>query len=108
VRAYACPIYAVPVTTIDEDARYRAAKSRVGQLRGFYVHLTTFIVVNAFLIILNLITSPDTLWFYWVLLGWWVGLIAHALQVYGSFTIFGKDWEDRKIKEYLDRDQRAS
>ena len=88
-----------------EDDRYKAAKSRVAQLRGFYVHLTTFIVVNAFLVTLNLLTSPDSLWFYWVLLGWGIGLVAHALQVYGSFTIFGRDWEERKIEEYLKRDR---
>ena len=88
-----------------EDDRFRAAKSRVAQLRGFYVHLTTFIVVNAFLVTLNLLTSPDSLWFYWVLLGWGIGLVAHALQVYGSFTIFGRDWEERKIEEYLKRDR---
>jgi 2TM domain len=91
-----------------EDDRYRAAKSRVAQLRGFYVHLTTFIVVNAFLLVLNLLTDADNLWFYWVLLGWGIGLVAHALQVYGSFTIFGKDWEERKVQEYLKRDERSS
>ena len=69
------------------------------------MHLTTFIVVNAFLVTLNLLTSPDSLWFYWVLLGWGIGLVAHALQVYGSFTIFGRDWEERKIEEYLKRDR---
>ena len=88
-----------------EDDRYKAAKSRVAQLRGFYVHLTTFIVVNLFLLVLNLLTDADNLWFYWVLLGWGIGIVAHALQVYGSFTIFGKDWEDRKVQEYLKRDQ---
>ena len=87
-----------------EDDRYKAAKSRVAQLRGFYVHLTTYICVNVFLIILNLLTSPDTLWFYWVTLGWGIGIVAHALQVYGSFTIFGKDWENRKIKKYMDQE----
>jgi hypothetical protein len=93
------------VTTIDDEARYRSAKSRVAQLRGFYVHLTTFIVVNVFLVILNLITSPHTLWFYWATLGWGIGLVAHALQTYGAFTIFGKDWEDRKIQQYMEREQ---
>jgi len=91
--------------TTTEDDRYKAAKSRVAQLRGFYVHLTAFIVVNAFLIVLNLLTSPQSLWFYWVLLGWGIGLVAHALQVYGSFTIFGRDWEERKVQEYLKRDR---
>jgi len=92
------------VATTEGD-QYRAAKSRVNQLRGFYTHLTTFIVVNLFLLVLNLLTDPDSLWFYWVLLGWGIGLVAHALQVYGSFTIFGKDWEERKIQEYLKREQ---
>lgn len=95
------------MTTIDDDARYRAAKSRVNQLRGFYVHLTVFVCVNAFLIILNLITTPHSLWFYWVTLGWGIGLVAHALQVYGTFTIFGKDWEDKKIREYMNREPQA-
>jgi len=93
------------VATTPEDDRYKAAKSRVNQLRGFYTHLTTFIVVNLFLLVLNLLTSPHSLWFYWVLLGWGIGLVAHALQVYGSFTIFGRDWEERKVQEYLKRDQ---
>jgi hypothetical protein len=95
------------MATVEGD-RYRAAKSRVNQLRGFYIHLTTFIVVNAFLIVLNLLTSPDTLWFYWVTLGWGVGIVAHALQVYGSFTIFGKDWENRKIKQYMEQERPGS
>jgi hypothetical protein len=96
----------VEATNVD-DNKYRAAKSRVQQLRAFYVHLTTYIVVNAFLIILNLLTDPHQLWFYWVTLGWGVGLVAHGLQTFGSFTIFGRDWEERKIQQYMDRDQRG-
>src|SRR5207248_11539529 len=59
---------------------------------------------RAYSCVLNLLTSPDTRWFYWLTLGWGVGIVAHALQVYGSFTIFGKDWEDRKIEQYMKRD----
>ncbi|MBV8592993.1 MAG: 2TM domain-containing protein [Caulobacteraceae bacterium] len=28
-------------------------------------------------------TSPRVLWFYWPLLGWGIGLGAHAIDVYG-------------------------
>jgi hypothetical protein len=38
--------------------------------------------VNALLIIVNLSTTPDKLWFYWPLLGWGIGLAAHAFGVY--------------------------
>ncbi len=88
-----------------EDERYKAARSRVQQLRAFYTHLATFLVINVFLVVLNLITSPDTLWFYWVTLGWGVGLVIHGLQVFGAWTIFGKDWEERKIRQYMERGQ---
>ena len=31
------------------------------------------------LIAVNLLTTPDRLWFYWPLLGWGIGILAHGL-----------------------------
>lgn len=45
--------------------------------RDFTVHLISYIIVNAFLIFLNLWTSPHALWFPWVLAGWGIGLAFH-------------------------------
>ena len=95
------------VVSSTEDDRYRAAKSRVAQLRAFYTHLTTFIVVNLFLLAINLLTDRHSLWFYWVVLGWGIGLAAHAMQVYAGGTWFGRDWEERKIRELMDRNRPA-
>ena len=95
------------MATTPEDDRYKAAKSRVWQLRGFYTHLSTFIVVNLFLLAVNLLTDRHSLWFYWVLLGWGIGLAAHAIQVYAGGTWFGRDWEERKIRELMDRNRPA-
>ncbi|MEM2799420.1 MAG: 2TM domain-containing protein, partial [Candidatus Bathyarchaeia archaeon] len=36
--------------------------------RGFIAHLAAYIIMNIFLIFINLLTSPHRLWFYWVLL----------------------------------------
>jgi len=33
------------------------------------------------LIAVNLIFTPDKLWFYWPLLGWGIGILAHGLAV---------------------------
>jgi two-component system, LytTR family, sensor kinase len=34
------------------------------------------------LIAVNLLTTPDKLWFYWPLIGWGIGIIAHGAAIY--------------------------
>ncbi|MCX8175854.1 MAG: 2TM domain-containing protein, partial [Candidatus Bathyarchaeota archaeon] len=45
--------------------------------KDFLSHLTAYVIVNVFLIFVNLLTSPSTLWFYWLILGWGIGLAFH-------------------------------
>ena len=84
-----------------EETKYQKAKERVAALRGFYIHLSVYVVVNLFLFLLNIITSPDDLWFYWVLLGWGIAVVAHAFSVFGAGRLFGADWEEKKIREIM-------
>ena len=58
--------------------------------RSFMMHLTFYVLINAMLIIFNLVSSPGTIWFHWPLLGWGIGLAMHFI----SFT-----FPDGKIKE---------
>lgn len=69
----------------EEGEKYKKAKSRVEELKGFYSHLITYIAVNIMLLVINLVTSPNHLWFYWVTVVWGIGLIWHAISVYGKF-----------------------
>ena len=48
---------------------------------GFFFHFSAYVLVNAILIAVNLIFTPDKLWFYWPLLGWGIGILAHGLAV---------------------------
>jgi len=89
----------------DKSDQYREAKERVEEEKKFFLHLGTYIIVNAFLVILNLVTSPNHLWFYWPMLGWGLGLALNALKVYGAYSVFSKDWEEKKIEKYM-RDKR--
>lgn len=91
---------------MDEEERYERAKKRVEELKGFYGHLITYIIVNTGLFILNMITSPKSLWFYWPLFGWGIGIIAHALSVFGLGGLFGRSWEEKKIKDIMEKDER--
>ena len=61
----------------DRTARQRARKAGRARL-GFYVHLTAYLAVSALLIAINLLTSTQRLWFVWPLLGWGIGIAAHA------------------------------
>ena len=58
------------------------ARKTVNARMGFFIHLTAFLVVNALLVFINLTTSPGRLWFYWPLLGWGIGIIAHAVATF--------------------------
>ncbi len=89
---------------MDEQAKYQEAKKRVEEIKGFYFHLISYIVINAVLVVINLLTSPEYLWFIWPIIGWGVGLLIHAFTVFGN--VMGKAWEERKIKEILEKDKR--
>lgn len=84
-----------------DDTRERA-KKRVEELKGFYSHLAVFIIINGILILINLVTSPNSWWFYWVTIFWGIGLVFHAFSVFGSRRMFSKDWEEKKIQQYID------
>jgi uncharacterized membrane protein len=48
---------------------------------GFKIHFGVYVAVNLLLIAVNLLTTPHILWFYWPLLGWGIGIIAHDAAV---------------------------
>jgi hypothetical protein len=60
----------------------RAPKTPAEKLRGFYVHLIVYLCVNVGLLILNFRRNPEHLWFYWVAMGWGIGLVFHAAKVF--------------------------
>ena len=81
---------------------YQRAKERAEAKFGFYVHLVVYIVVNAVLVIVNMSTSTEYLWFKWPLMGWGIGVCFHALSV---FVLSGKKAvTSRMIERELKRD----
>ena len=80
---------------------YEQAKERVQELKGFYMHLASYVLVNVFLFLINLLTSPGDWWFYWPLLGWGIGVVAHGAWIYWGPGLWGKRWEERKIQELM-------
>jgi len=88
-----------------EDDKYYLAKKKVENIKGFYGNLISYVIVNCFLIVINLMTSPQYLWFYWPLMWWGIGVVFHGLKVFEVFPAMGKDWEERKIKEFMEKEK---
>ena len=88
---------------IDENNNeYQEAKKKVKEEKNFYYHLGVYIVMNSFFVILNLVTSPNHLWFYWPMLGWGLGLLLQGVRVFTTLGL-SKDWEDRRIRKHMNK-----
>ena len=87
-----------------EEIKFQKAQERVKEIKGLYIHLIVYIVVNLILFSINIIFSPAYLWFFWPLMGWGIGLAMHTLSVYGFGRWFSADWEERKIREIMEKE----
>lgn len=87
----------------EQDAYYRA-KKHVEEIKGFYGNLISYCLVIPFLMFINYKTYWDFQWFWFPMLGWGMGIIFHGFSVFG----YGKTWEERKIKELLEKEQQQN
>ncbi len=84
-----------------EDKLYEKAKERVEHIKGFYGNLMSYCIVIPCLAILNYNTTD----FPWVLFpagGWGFGVIGHGMQAFGYNPLWGRRWEERKMREYME------
>jgi len=82
------------------DQDYKEAKKKVEEEKKFYGHLGVYVVMNMFFVVLNLVTSPDHLWFYWPMLGWGLGLFLQGVRVFTNIGL-SKEWEEKRIERHL-------
>jgi hypothetical protein len=88
---------------VDEHEKTMKAAKQVEAITGFYIHLVVFVLVMAILLAGNWLATPDVWWVQWPFLGWGIGVLAHALIVFGSMPSFITRWQLRKIKDLKDR-----
>lgn len=86
-----------------EEKRYLKAKERVEQIKGFYGNLISYCIVIPFLWWLNSRTT-DFLWAIFPTFGWGIGLLFHGMEAFGYNPFLGRNWEDRKIRELMEKD----
>jgi uncharacterized membrane protein YdbT with pleckstrin-like domain len=78
-----------------EDSHLREiARKRV----EFREHLYIYIIVNAFLIAINLYFSPVFLWSLFVVLFWGIGLVSHYREAYHGTREQAVEKEFKRLK----------
>jgi hypothetical protein len=98
-----------------KEQKYVLARKRVEKISKFYKHLASYIVVNIFLTAIFIVgdmNDGDTfteaftdyhnykIWLYWG-----IGIAFQALNTFGLTLFMNKDWEKKKIQEYMDDQQ---
>jgi len=99
------------------DKKLKRAKERLKELKGFYWHLAAYIGVNSFITISTIIGRMSNgasfldvldfgtfaVWFFWG-----IGLFFHGIKVFSYNPIFSKEWEERQIQKYIEKDKREA
>lgn len=96
--------------SIDEQMRLDKARKRVEAIKGFYKHLAIYLIVNFVFFAINAINlEPGESFFslgnFSMAIFWGMGVAAHAFGVFGTNFLFGNDWQERKIRELMEREE---
>ena len=101
-----------------QSDNYLKAKKRVEEIKGFYMHLIVYVLVNLFISITIIIGNMDhgeslldvlsNFGVYAVWVFWGIGIFFHALGVLNTNPILGKKWEEQKLKQYMEEDREQS
>ena len=78
---------------MEQSEAYQSAKKRVEAKMSFYTHLSVYVAVILLLAVINLFSSPGTLWFHWPMMGWGIAVVLHGFVVFvlpGRFAVSEK------------------
>ncbi len=96
-------------STSQIDDSYIRARKHVEELKEFYYSLISYCVVMPFLIFIWYEFTPDTIqWFWFPMFGWGIGLCFQAYKVFVNEGVLGRNWEKRKIDEFMQEEEKQN
>ncbi|MBT8178079.1 MAG: 2TM domain-containing protein [Eudoraea sp.] len=97
-----------------EEEKLIRAKKRVEEIKGFYIHLTIYLIINTFIIInlgLQNFGNDNEFWSFPTFmtpLFWGIGLAFHGINTFKKNSVFTKKWEERMIQKYIEKDKQEA
>ena len=95
-------------SNFNKEETYIRAQKRLKELKGLYWHAFWFVAVNIFIIVMIVSNSGGDFWNFGTFatpIFWGIGLGFHALSVLGRNLFFSRSWEDRKIREFIEKEE---
>ena len=94
-----------------EQQKIERARKKVKSIAGFYKHFIIYLLVNSVLLALKFFSlEPGEQFFefgtFSTALFWGIGLGFHAFGVFNDNVFFGRDWEERKMRELMEKENR--
>ncbi|WP_294203164.1 2TM domain-containing protein [Chryseobacterium endophyticum] len=93
-----------------DDIRYKEAEKQVKRIKQFYVFLFIYLAVNIFILILNYreLKPGETIWhlkYFSLPLFWGIAVVIQAMRAFIPGFMLGNKWEDRKIRELMEKEK---
>lgn len=86
------------------NEKYLKAKKRMEEIKGFYWHLFTSVLVLPILAIVNYLTS-DYPWALFPIGAFILSICIHWFVVFKRGSFFTRNWEEKKIREFMREDE---
>jgi hypothetical protein len=80
-----------------EEQRQWAIR-RIRAKRGFWIHFSIYLVVNALLVAVWAVTWTGYFWPVWPMLGWGIGVAAHAVSVFVGPADISEERIERELR----------
>lgn len=94
-------------TDTQQNNKYIRAVERVEEIKAFYTSLIAYCIVIPFIVFIYFKYSSHTIqWFWFPILGWGIGLLFQGFKAFNYNPILGSDWEERKIQEYMNEEDK--
>ncbi len=87
------------------EKKYKQAKKKVENIKAFYIHFAIYLCMLPVFICLNFISETGFPWAIFPIFGWGFGVSAHASEAFEYNPLFGKAWEERKIKQLMEKEK---
>lgn len=99
-----------------EEEHYIMAQKKVNAVKGFYTHLVIFLISHCiWMYIVYDFNQFESFYIYGFfgkgyglvssLIFWGLLILVHWYVIFGKNITFSKDWEERKVKEIMEKDK---
>ena len=90
-----------------ENNKLDRAKKRLAQLKGFYIHLSIYLTINAIILTNFYIRSIETTYEFWsfptffTAIFWGAGVLLHGANTFRALPFYTKKWERKQIEKMM-------